>query len=281
MADPMISTGELAAILDRPDTRIVDASWHLNARDALAEHADQHLPGAIFFDIDAIADRSSKLPHMLPSPEDFATAVGALGIAADDHIVVYDSVGMFSAARVWWTFRAMGATRVQVLDGGMPKWLAEGRPTESGTRTPTPAQFEPRFRPELVRSLDQIRAELESGTVQIVDARPALRFQGKVPEPRAGLRSGHMPGALNLPLASLIDGDGRLKGAGELRKVLAQAGVDDGAPVTATCGSGITAAGIALALARLGNEGAAIYDGSWAEWGSRSDVAVVIEAGSD
>lgn len=275
MADPMISTEALAAILDAPDTRIVDASWHLDARDARAEHDGQRLPGAVFFDIDGIAAPGTNLPHMLPSPEHFAAAAGALGISADDRIVIYDSVGMFSAARVWWTFRAMGATRVQVLDGGLPKWLAEGRPTESGAASPAPARFDARFRPELVRNLDQVRAELDAGG-QVADARPALRFQGQAPEPRLGLRSGHMPGARSLPLASLIEG-GRLKDRDALAALLAEAGVDPAAPVTATCGSGITACGIALALARLGNDNAAIYDGSWAEWGSRDDTPVTIE----
>ncbi len=273
----MISTDELARRLSDPITRIVDASWHLDSRDALAEFEIEHIPGAVFFDIDAIADHSTKLPHMLPQPEVFAAAVGALGIAEDNHIIVYDSVGMFSAARVWWTFRAMGAGQVQVLDGGLPKWIAEGRRTESGRPVSTPATFQPHFRPELVRDLAGIREDLEQGHVQVVDARPAQRFAGQAPEPRAGLRSGHMPGAISQPLSGLIDGEGRLLDAGALRSALVQAGVDPTAPVTATCGSGITAAGIALALARLGNDRAAVYDGSWAEWGSRSDVPVVIE----
>ncbi len=277
MADPMISTEQLARRLSDPNLRIVDASWHLSARDAAAEFEQDHIPGAVFFDIDAIADRTSELPHMLPSQEDFAEAVGALGISAQDHIVVYDSVGMFSAARVWWTFRVMGAAQVQVLDGGLPKWIAEGRPTEGGRPVPKPARFETNLRAELVRDLAGIRHDLEQGQVQVVDARPALRFAGQAPEPRAGLRSGHMPGAVSQPLSGLIDAGGRLLDANALRETLVRAGVDPAAPVTATCGSGITAAGIALALARLGNDRAAVYDGSWAEWGSRNDVPVVIE----
>jgi len=273
----MISTDALARLLPDLNTRVVDASWHLSARDAVAEFEEEHIPGAVFFDIDEIAERTTNLPHMLPSPEAFAAAVGKLGISDQNHVVVYDSVGMFSAARVWWTFRAMGAARVQVLDGGLPKWIAEGRPTEFGAARPLPAQFEPRFRPELVRDLGGVREDLTQGQVQVVDARPAQRFAGQAPEPRAGLRSGHMPGAISQPLSGLIDADGRLLDAGALRATLVQAGVDPAAPVTATCGSGITAAGIALALARLGNDRAAVYDGSWAEWGSRSDVPVVIE----
>jgi thiosulfate/3-mercaptopyruvate sulfurtransferase len=273
----MISTDALARLLSDPNMRVVDASWHISARDAAAEFEEAHIPGAVFFDIDLIADRTTNLPHMLPSPEAFAAAVGKLGISEQNHVIVYDSVGMFSAARVWWTFRVMGAAKVQVLDGGLPKWFAEGRPTESGEARPMPARFKPRFRPELVRDLGGIREDLTQGHVQVVDARPAQRFAGQAAEPRAGLRSGHMPGAISQPLSGLIDAEGRLLDAGALRATLVQAGVDPSAPVTATCGSGITAAGIALALARLGNERAAVYDGSWAEWGSRSDVPVVIE----
>lgn len=274
MTDPMISTEEVAARLGEGGFKLVDASWHMADRDAQEEYLHAHLPGAIFFDIDAIADPDTDLPHMLPSPAAFAAAVGALGISESDTIVVYDSVGMFSAARVWWTFRVMGAKDVRVLDGGMPKWLAEGRPVETGAASVAAAHFTPGFRRGLVRDLAALRHELEGREVQIVDARPAERFTAEAPEPRAHLRGGHMPGARNLPLSRIID-QGRLRPADELRVLFEEAGIDPTRPVTATCGSGITAAGLVLALARLGHADAAVYDGSWAEYGSRQDVPVV------
>lgn len=275
MSDPLISTPELQAGLGDADLRVLDASWFLDGRDARAAWREAHIPGAGFFDIDAISDRESPLPHMLASPQTFAASAGALGLGRDDRIVVYDQQGLFSAARVWWSLRAMGAGRVQVLDGGLPKWRAEGRPVESGEPAVAPASFEARFRPDLVRDFDGVRAALVSGAGQVVDARPAARFLGEAPEPRAGLRSGHMPGARNLPFGTLLNADGTMKGRADLTAVFAAAGIDPARPVTATCGSGVTAAIIALALARLGRDDVAIYDGAWAEWGARADAEVV------
>jgi thiosulfate/3-mercaptopyruvate sulfurtransferase len=198
-----------------------------------------------------------------------------MGIAADDPVVVYDSVSLFSAPRVWWTFRAMGHRDVRVLEGGLPRWRAAGLPISAGQPCPVPVRYQPRPRPELVRSLQQVQAELDGGDAQVLDARPAPRFRGEAPEPRPGLRLGHMPGALNLPAPDVLDGQGGLRPDAELRQALETAGVDLRAPITASCGSGVTAAIVLLALARLGRTDAALYDGSWAEWGAREDTLVV------
>ena len=281
---PLISTAELADLLDRPDLhivdgslRMIDASWHLDGRNGQSEFDQVRLPGAVFFDLEAVSDRSSDLPHMLPSPADFAAAVGAMGIGQDDTIVVYDSVGLFSAARVWWTFRLMGARDVRVLDGGLPKWRAEGREVETGPApTPAPAIFTPTFVSDGVADLSMVLSAL-TGDAQILDARPAARFTGQTPEPRPGLRSGHMPGALNVPMKSVLDEAGLLKRGEALDAVFRTAGIDPDRPIITTCGSGVTAAVLTLALAELGRD-SVLYDGSWAEWGGRSDTPVAVAA---
>ncbi|MBS0361151.1 MAG: 3-mercaptopyruvate sulfurtransferase [Proteobacteria bacterium] len=277
----LVSTEWLAAHLADSNLVILDGSWHLPAsgRHGSAEYETAHIPGALFFDIDAVADTGDPLPHMLPTPEHFAAMVGAMGIGDGDRIVVYDSLGLFSAPRVWWTFKVMGARDVVILDGGLPKWQAEGRPVESGPARQRPARvFHPRFDPDAVRNLAAVRANLDTGAFQLVDARPAARFRGEAPEPRAGLRSGHMPGALNLPWSGLINPDGTMKSGGELRAAFLAADVDLDGPIVTSCGSGVSAALLALALARLGREDVAVYDGSWTEWGGRADTPIATGA---
>ncbi len=274
---PLVSVGWLAQRLGAPDLRVVDATWYMPAenRPGLAEFRSGHIAGAVFFDIDQIADRSSDLPHMLPDPRDFAREVSALGLHPDHRIVVYDGHGIFSAPRVWWTLRVMGFAQVAVLDGGLKAWVAAGRPVQTGDAVPRPAQGAACLQPHLVRNLDQVRAALDDPDIQVLDARPAGRFSGEAPEPRPGLRGGHMPGACNLPWNAVISPQGTLRAPEDLRAAFAGAGVDLQRPIITTCGSGVSAAVLALALARLGLDEVPIYDGSWSEWGGRSDTPVV------
>jgi len=279
--DALVSTDWLAARLDAPDVRVVDGSFYLPAmkRDAAAEFLAGHIPGAVRFDVDDIADKSSPLPHMLPSTVKFASRMKKMGIGDGMRIVVYDTVGLFSAARVWWTFRVMGHQDVAVLDGGLKKWKAEGRPLTSEPPPPrTSRHFTPRFDAGLVRDLSEVRALAESGNGQIADARGPGRFAGTEPEPRPGLRGGHIPGARNVPYSSLLNGNGTLKSAAELRRTFDAAGIDVRRPVVTSCGSGITAAIVALALAEIGRPDAAVYDGSWSEWGQDS-IGTPVETG--
>ena len=275
--DPVVSTEWLAQRLGQADLRVVDGSWFMpaEARSGHEEYLRVHIPGAVFFDIDAIADRTTDLPHMLPTPEAFAQAVGALGLSRDVDIVVYDSLGIRAAARVWWTLRAMGFTRVFVLDGGLKKWLAEARHVETGDVYPRAVQVAPAFEADLVRNSDDVRGLLDSGEARLVDARGAARFVGEAPEPRAGLKSGHMPGAANVPFDQVIAPNGSLRTADDLTAVFQAAGVDLARPIVTTCGSGVTASVLALALARLGRDRTAVYDGSWAEWGALEGAPIV------
>lgn len=274
--DPMVSTAWLATHLDAPDVRIVDASWHLPTagRDARAEYLENHIPGAVFFDIDEISDTTSTLPHMAPPPEKFASRVKRLGLGDGSRIVVYDSTGIFSAPRVWWLFRLMGHEDVRVLDGGLPKWIAEGRPLEDMPPVARERHFTVRRHPGLVRSLAQVEAKLASGEATVLDARPAARFEGSAPEPRPGLPSGHMPGARNLPWNSILAPDGTLLEPEELAGVYRAAGVDLSRRVVTSCGSGVSACVLALGLARLGLWDVPVYDGSWAEWAGRPEAPI-------
>jgi thiosulfate/3-mercaptopyruvate sulfurtransferase len=276
----IVETDWLAAHLDAPDLIIFDGSWHLptSGRNAKAEYLAEHIPGALFFDIDDLSDEKSTLPHMLPSTVKFASRMKKMGVGDGMRIVIYDSYGLFSAARVWWTFRAMGHKDVAVLNGGLKKWKAEGRPLEDGPPVPRTARhWTPLLNNELIRDLSDMKSYVEKQNMQIVDARPSGRFEGKDPEPRPGLRQGHIPGSKNVPSASILNADGTLRSKEELATLFAGAGIDTSEPVVATCGSGVTAAMLALALAVLGQTNAAVYDGAWAEWGQ--DNGLPIETG--
>jgi thiosulfate/3-mercaptopyruvate sulfurtransferase len=275
-SDPLVSTAWLAEHLDAPDVRVVDASWHMPAaqRDPGAEFLKVHIPGAVFFDIDDISDETSDLPHMIPTAVKFASKVKKLGLGDGSRIVVYDSSGILPAARAWWHFRAMGHEDVVVLDGGLPKWIAEGRPVEDGPAASQERHFTPRWQADIYRSVEQMREIVDSGREQIIDARAAGRFEGRDPEPRAGLRGGHMPGARNIPLSALLGPDATMLPADQLKAVFEKAGVDIDKPIVSTCGSGITASVVALALFRLGKPRSAVYDGSWTEWGGLADTPV-------
>ena len=272
MDDPktLVSTDWLISHLKDPDLRLLDASWYMphEGRDAKAEYEAAHIPGARFFDIDDIADNRSDLPHMMPPVEKFMSRLRAMGVGDGHQVVVYDGSGLRSAARVWWMFRLMGQTNVAVLDGGLPKWRAEGHPVEDLPPVIRDRHMTVRVQNHLVRDVTQVSSAAKLGDHEIIDARAAERFQGAVPEPREGLRSGHIPGSRNVPFTSLLNSDQTMKSPDELRAVFERAGVDLGKPAITTCGSGVTAAVLSLAMERFGKTDHALYDGSWTEWGA-------------
>lgn len=277
--DALVSTEWLEAHLKAPDVRVVDASWHpaTAQRNTREEYDSEHIPGAVFFDIDEISDKNNPLPHMLPPPEKFASRVRKMGLGNGNKVVIYDSAGISNAScRAWWMFRTFGHRDVAILDGGLPKWLREQRPIEDLPPMPRDRHFIPHVHATLVRDFDQVKNALESGNEQVIDARSAGRFAGTDPEPWPVKHHGHMPGAINIPFGDLIDDDARtMKSNDELRARFAAAGVDLNRPIVTSCGSGVTACVLAFGLYLVGHTTTAVYDGSWAEWGNRDDAPVV------
>ena len=274
----LVSTQSLHDDLENPNVKIIDATWFMPnvQNDPRIHYQECHLPGAMFFDLEHISDHTTDLPHMLPTPEVFAEEVGELGINNDDKVVVYDAMGMFSAPRVWWMFRTFGHKNVAVLDGGLPKWLEEKRPVERGAINSHASTYTATFHAEHVAACADVQAACTKENPCLLDARGPDRFNGEVPEPRAGMRSGHIPGSINMPYPTMLNSDGRtVRPIKELQKIFANTGITDSTPVITTCGSGITAAILALGLHLCGHDRCAVYDGSWAEWGRAegNDVA--------
>ena len=270
---PLIEAQELQALMRQGPVRVVDAGWRLDGTDTRALFREAHIPGAVFCDLEAVADPASPLPHTLPDAAHFGQAMGALGVSESDRIVVYEAGPMFSAPRAWWMLRTFGATQVQVLNGGLDAWSRAVGETEAGDTDPLPTRFDARLAPDAVVDIEAVRRTLTRGTVPVLDARGSVRFRGESAEPRPGVRPGHMPGARNLPFSRLVDDAGRLRDRDTLNAAFEASGLDDAAVPITTCGSGVTAAILVLALTVLGRP-AQLYDGSWAEWGSRSDTPI-------
>lgn len=272
----LVSTDWLGQHLKDPDLRLLDASWHMPAagRDAKAEYDACHIPGARFFDIDDISDHRSDLPHMAPPVEKFISRMRAMGVGDGHQVVVYDASGLFSAARVWWLFRLMGKMDVAVLDGGLPKWLAEGRETEDLPPIVRDRHITVQRHSGLVKDVTQVAHASKLGDAEIIDARATARFRGDVAEPRPGLRAGHIPNSKSLPFGTLLNADGTMKEPADLKRAFTEAGVDLAKPAITTCGSGVTAAILSLGLERIGHRHHALYDGSWSEWGMYPDLRV-------